>query len=138
MDHSVLRGADVDASQLVFGGDLAFDELRDLALHFGDFLCHLGSKVLIDLEDLQLDLRGPALRLSGRRDELPALALKSCRVPLKRRNPLDRHEVLPPQVADGFELQGNEFVLAPFAAICPASPCTSSLSCTICSFSCAF
>ena len=67
MHDAVLRRADVDALELVFGRHLALDELADLALDLAQLARHLAAEVLIDLDDLQLDLADLAARLGHSR-----------------------------------------------------------------------
>jgi len=55
LEHeAVLRRADVDALELVLGGDLALDEFADLAVDLAQLLGDLAGGVLVDLNDLQL------------------------------------------------------------------------------------
>ena len=65
--HAVLRRADVDPPQLIFGGDLALDELADLVVGLAQILGDLADQVLVDLDDLQLGLGDLALGLGDRR-----------------------------------------------------------------------
>src|SRR5215510_2802850 len=108
---AVLRGADVDAHELVLGGNPALHQLGDLALDLAQLLGHLAAEILIDLEDLQLDLGGLALGLGDVGDELAALAGQAGRLALKLHPTLDRDEPLVPKLADAFELFVNEINL---------------------------
>ena len=67
MDDAVLRRADVDALELVLRGDLALDELADLAVDLAQFLGDLAAQFLIDLNDLEFDLGDLAARLARSR-----------------------------------------------------------------------
>ena len=84
--HAVLRRADVDALELVFGGDLALDELADLAVDLAHFLGDLAAQVLVDLDDLQFGLRDLAVGLGDCGDQLPALALEPRRRRVRARS----------------------------------------------------
>ena len=66
MHAAGLRGADVDALQLVLGGDLAFDQFADLGLDLAQVLADLAAQVAVDLQDLQLGLRDLAFGLRDR------------------------------------------------------------------------
>src|SRR5829696_9150057 len=110
--HPVLRRSDIDALQLVLGRDLALDELGNLALDLAQVLGNLAAQILIDLQDLQLDLGNLALGLSGRGDELAALALEARGVALERRHALDLHEVLAPEIPDALELLADQLGFA--------------------------
>ncbi len=74
--HAVLRRADVDAAQLVLGGDLALDELADLVGGLTQILGDLAGHVLVDLDDLQLGFGDLAPGLGARGDVLPAFAVQ--------------------------------------------------------------
>ena len=56
--HAVLRRADFDALELVFGGDFALDELADLAVDLARLLGHLAAQIAVDLSsEVSKDLR---------------------------------------------------------------------------------
>src|SRR5262249_36781521 len=84
---SVLRGTNVDALELVFGGDLALDDLADLAVHFAQFLGNLAGEVLVYLQDLQGGFRNLAFGLRRRRDQLTAFAIEPRRLALEGGEP---------------------------------------------------
>ena len=92
--HAVLRGADVDPPQLVFRGDLAFDELADLVVGLAQILGDVADHILVDLDDLQFGLGDLALGLRARGDVLRPLAGEPGRVALERRQPRDLHQML--------------------------------------------
>ena len=69
--------------QLIFGRHLTLDEFSDLAVDVAQFLGHLAAQILVDLDDLETDLRYLALRLGDRRGQLAALAVKPRGVALK-------------------------------------------------------
>jgi hypothetical protein len=81
---AVLRRADVDAAQLILGGDLALDELADLVDGLAQVLGDLADHVLVDLDDLQFGLGDLALGLRARGDVLRALAGQAGQVALQR------------------------------------------------------
>jgi hypothetical protein len=60
MHEAVLRRAKVDAPQQVLGGYLLLMQFRQLAADVGEFLAEIGARVLVDLQDFQLDLGGLA------------------------------------------------------------------------------
>src|SRR5439155_21442797 len=60
---AVLRRADVDAAELILGGDLALDELADLVVGLAQILGYLADHVLVDLDDLQFGFGDLALGL---------------------------------------------------------------------------
>jgi len=104
LDDAVLRRADVDAAELVLGGDLAFDQFADLVLGLAQVLGDLAHHVLVDLDDLQLGLGDLALGLGARGDVLRALAGEPCPIALQRREPAQLHEVLVVEIADAGQL----------------------------------
>src|SRR3954453_20860815 len=75
--HAVLRRADVDAAQLVLGGDLALDHFADLVVGLAQILGDLADHVLVDLDDLELGLGDLAFGLRARGDVLRALAVEA-------------------------------------------------------------
>ncbi len=112
-DHAVLRRADVDPPQLVFGGDLALDEFADLVVGLAQILGDVADHVLVDLDDLQLGLGDLALGLRARGDELRALAVEPGGVALQRGQPRHLHQVLVVELAnaDQFLLDQRDFLV---------------------------
>src|SRR5829696_6361284 len=100
-----------NALELVLGRDLALNELGGLATDLGQLLADLGLQILVDLQDLQLGFRDLAPGLSDGGDERTALAFETRGVALERRHALELHEVLAPQIADAFELLGDQLDL---------------------------
>ena len=98
--HAVLRRADVDALELILGGDLALDELADLAVDLAGLLGDLAAQVPVDLDDLQLGLGDLAGGLRGLRDQLPGFALQPRRRALELGQLGQRNELLLPQIVD--------------------------------------
>ena len=117
MDDAVLRGADIDALELVFGGHLALDEFAKPAVKLAQFLRHLAAEVLIDLEDLKLDFADLAAGLRHRKHGLRALAVQSCGFAFERDQPVDLHEVLVPKRTDTFELALDQLDLLCFGLL---------------------
>ena len=56
MHHAALRRADVDALELILGGDLFLDQFGGFAADVGEVLADLGAHVLVDLQNLDLGL----------------------------------------------------------------------------------
>ena len=106
--NAVLRGADVDALELIFGGDLALDEFAELGVDLAHVLGDLAAQVLIDLDDLQLSLGDLAFGLGDGGDQLPAFALEPRAVALERGEPGDLHEIVFPELAHAFELLADQ------------------------------
>jgi HlyD family type I secretion membrane fusion protein len=75
--EATLRGADLDALELVLRRHLALDELADLALDVAQLGRHLALEVLVELDDLQLGLGDLTLRGGDRGDELALLAVEA-------------------------------------------------------------
>ena len=96
MHHPTLRRTDVDALELVFGGDLLFNQFGGLAANVREVLADLGAHVLIDLQDLDLGLGDLALGLRDRGHELPALAFEARLLAFERRHPGELDELLGP------------------------------------------
>jgi len=71
---AVLRRADVDAAQLILGGDLALDEFAELVVGLAQILGDFADQILVDLDDLQFGLGDLALGLRPRGEILTALA----------------------------------------------------------------
>src|SRR5262249_4106791 len=111
MHHSALRCPNVDAHELVFGGDLAFHQLGPLALDLAQLLGYLASEILIDLGDLELGHRDLGSRLRHRRRELAVLALDPHRFALELGQTHDGDEVLFPQISDSLELAADQLRL---------------------------
>src|SRR5262245_45054994 len=108
MHHPVLGCADFDALELVFGRDLALDELADLGVNLAQFARHLAAEILINLDDLQLDLADLATRLGYSRDRLCTLALEARCLSFKRDQSIDLYQVLVPKRPYAFELTLNQ------------------------------
>src|SRR6202012_4162931 len=85
LDHAVLRRADIDAPQLILGGDLALDEFADLVVGLAQILGDLACHVLVDLDDLQFGLGDLALGLGARGYQLGALPVEAGGVALELR-----------------------------------------------------
>ena len=96
---SGLRGADVGAAQLILGRHLTLDEFSDLAVDVAQFLGHLAAEILVDLNDLETNLRNLALRLCRRRGQLGALAGKPRRVAFKLGQACELHEIFGVEIA---------------------------------------
>ena len=93
---AILRGAQVDALELVFGRDLALDEFAELGVDLAHVLGDLAAQILIDLDDLEFGLGDLALGLGDGCDQLPAFALEPRAIALKRGQPGDLHQVVFP------------------------------------------
>ena len=117
MDDAILRGANVDALELVFGRHLAFDEFAEPAVELAQFFGDLAGEVLIDLQDLQLDLADLAARLRHREHRLGALAGQPRRLALQRDQPVDLHQVLAPELAHALELAPDQVDLLGFGLL---------------------
>ncbi|MEY9250897.1 hypothetical protein ABH990_001895 [Bradyrhizobium ottawaense] len=102
--HAVLRRADVDAAKLVFGGNLALDQLADLVVGLAQILGDLAHHVLVDLDDLELGLRDLALGLGARSDVLRAFAVETGRVAFELGQTRDLHQTLVVKLAHAGEL----------------------------------
>src|SRR6266852_547487 len=83
--HAVLRGADVDPPQLIFGRDLALDEFTDLVVGLAPILGDFPDHILVDLNDLQFGLGDLALRLRLRCNVLRPFASEPGRIALQHR-----------------------------------------------------
>ena len=80
LEHdAVLWRTDVDALELVLGGDLALDELAILGVDLAHVLGDLAAQILIDLDDLQLGLGNFAFGLRDRGDQLRRARLRAAR-----------------------------------------------------------
>ncbi len=108
MHDAILRGANVDPLELVFGGHLALDEFAEPAVELAQLLRHLAGEVLIDLQDLQLDLADLAARLRHREHRLRPLAGQPRGFALERDQPVDLHQVLAPELAHALELAPDQ------------------------------
>ena len=124
--EAVLRGADVDALELVLGRHLALDELADLGLAVAQFGRHLALEVLDELDDLQLGLSDLALGAGDRGDELALLAIEPRGLALQGGEARDRHEVLLVELLHSLEFLIDEAVCLRLAAACASSPRISS------------
>ncbi len=55
LEHrAILRRSYIDAAQLIFSRDLAFNVFTNLAVDLAQFLADVARQILIDLDDLQL------------------------------------------------------------------------------------
>ena len=110
MKHSsVLRRADVDAFQLIFGRDLAFYELADFSIDFAGFFGNLAAEIPVDLQNLQFSLGYLAGRLRSLREKLRGLAVTSAkRVPAYSELPTVAEAGVP-----GFEVTGWGGLIVP-------------------------
>lgn len=97
--HAIMRCAKVDAFQLIFGSHSFLDEFCDFALHLAEFLGHVTSQFLVDLNDLKFSFGNLPVRLCHRGNQLTMLTLQAGRIPFESRDPLNRDEVLAPQFA---------------------------------------
>ena len=109
---AVLRRADIDALELVFGGHLALDEFAVFGVDFAHVLGDLAAQILVDLDDLQLGLARLALGLSDRGQQLPALAFDAGGVALERSHSVYRHQVFLVKIAHALELLVDQRGLA--------------------------
>ena len=64
-DDAILRGADVGALELILRRDLALDKLADFAVDITQLLSDVAGKVLVHLNDLQLDFGDFSLRFGA-------------------------------------------------------------------------
>jgi hypothetical protein len=105
LEHgSVLWGANLDALELVLGGDLALDEFADLAVHFAQFLGDLAGEFLVYLQDLQGGFGDLAFGLRRRRDQLTAFAVEPGRLALEGGEPAELNQILAPEIAHACQL----------------------------------
>src|SRR4029077_8870004 len=102
--HAVLRGANVDATELVFRGALALDELADLVVGLTQVLGDLADHILVDLNDLQFGFGDLALGLRARGDVLRPLARQAGGIALQRRQARNLHQMLVVELADADQL----------------------------------
>ena len=105
-----MRRAQIGAPELVLRRHLALDIFANLTVGFAQFLGDVAAELLIDLNDLQLGLDNLALRLGGGSDKLAAFALQTRGFAFERRQPVDLHQVLRPQIPHALEFlidQGN-------------------------------
>ncbi len=79
-DRTILWGADVDPLELIFGGDLAFDEVANLGVDITELLADITPPVHLELQDFQRSCLG----LRHRWDQLSALPLEPSGLALKR------------------------------------------------------
>ncbi len=106
-----LRGPQVDAPELILGGDHLLLELGALALGLAQILQHVGAEVLVELDDLQVGLADLAARPRDIGDELPALALELGLVALQQHVARDRDQVLLVEIGDADELLADQLEL---------------------------
>ena len=97
---AVLRRPDVDALELVLGGDLALHELADLAVDLARLLGDLAAEIAVDLDDLQFGLRDLAGGLGGLRNQLRGFTLQPHRRALELGQFCERDQLLLPQIVD--------------------------------------
>src|SRR6266446_9834651 len=111
--HAILRRADVDATQLVFGRDLALDEFTDLVVGLAQVLGDFADHILVDLNDLQFGLGYLALGLRPRCNVLRPLACEPGRVALQHRQTRNLNQVLFVELAnaDQFLLHQRNFLV---------------------------
>ena len=128
---AVLRRADVDALELVLGGDLALDELADLAVDLARLLGDLAAQIAVDLDDLQFGLRDLACGLRGLRDQLRGFALQPHRLAFELGQLGERDELLLPQIVDASFSRSISLISFSLDSRCAFRPRTSSLSCSI-------
>src|SRR5262249_44983853 len=112
MNDAVLRRPDIDALQLVLGGDLPLGQLGNLGPDIGEILADLGSQILVNLNDLKLELGNLAFGLGSNARQLASLPLKPSGVALERIQPGERNEILLVETAYAFKLLVNEIDLA--------------------------
>src|SRR5262245_64003075 len=105
---SVLRGANVDAFELVLGRDFALDELADLAINLAQFLGDIAGNILIYLENLQRRLGNLTFGLRRGRNQLTAFAIEPGRFTLQRSKPGELDQVLFPKLAHARQLSLDE------------------------------
>ncbi len=109
LEHrTVLRGANLDALELVLGGDLAFDELANLGLDLAHLLGDIAAQILIDLDDLQLGLGDLAFDLGRAGDQLSAFPLEPRLLALQRGEPGELNQILRPKLLDADELAADQ------------------------------
>src|SRR5262252_2477392 len=112
MHDAALRGTNIDAHELVLGGDLALDQLGHLALDLAQLLRDLASQLLIDLDDLELGLGDLGASLRDRGSELAMLSLDPHRFAFELGQTRDRDEPLRPQKSHTFQLAADQLDLA--------------------------
>src|SRR5262245_13232202 len=105
---SVLRGANVDAFELVLGRDLALDELADFAVDLAQFLRDFAGKILIYLQNLQRGLGDLAFCLRRGRNQLTAFTVEPGRLALERREPGELNQILVPKITHACKLSLDE------------------------------
>ena len=111
------RRADIDALQLVFGGDPTLGVLGDLALHLAELLHRFGPHLFIDLNHLERCFGNAAFRLGDGGNQLPPLAFDAGPVALERVETRELHEVLLVEFAHALELLGDQGGLAGFRGL---------------------
>src|SRR5262245_51284088 len=105
---SVLRGANVDAFELVLSRDFALDELADLAINLAQFLGDIAGNILIYLENLQRGLGNLTFGLRRGRNQLTAFAIEPRRLAFERREPIELDQILVPKIAHACQLALDE------------------------------
>ncbi len=129
--HAVLRRADVDALELVLGGDLALDEFADLAVDLARLLGDLAAQIAVDLDDLQLGFGDLAGGLRGLRDQLPGFAIEPRRLALKFGQLGERHKLVLPEISTPAASRLISWICFSLESFCAWKPRISSLSCSM-------
>jgi hypothetical protein len=109
---AVLRRADVDAAQLILGGDLALDELADLVVGLAQILGDLADHVLVDLDDLQFGFGDLAPRLRRAAMYCARFARQPGEIALQHRQARELDQALLVELADAdqFLLDQRDFL----------------------------
>ena len=112
VDDARVGRANVDALELVVGGDHALDQLGDLALRLAQVFQDPAAEFLIKLDDLQLGLADPGAGARDLGNELAAVAFEPGPLALQRHVAGDADKVLLVEIGDADQLFGDEFDLA--------------------------
>ena len=88
MHEAVLWSMDIDAFEVILGGNFAFHELGDFRSRVGKILTHVAAQILIDLNDLQFGLGDLTLGLGPAANELTTLAFDPRRLALEACQPV--------------------------------------------------
>ena len=103
-----LRRAQLDALQLVLGGDAPLEQFADARLDLAQLLGRFGLHGLIDVDDLQLHLADLALRARDLRHQRAPFALQLGQVALRRQRAGDRHQLLLAHALEPLELLDHQ------------------------------